>query len=345
MPCCSRAKMYLCAPHEYTGWSWQNPLYRLKPALYLRRSIIMKRAEDRSLSQALPDFIGSMKELKLKANLVPLALASLALTLVSCVSPMRSQESEASGGASDLSGELIVFAAASLTESFDALGAAFEAKHPLVDIRFNYGGSQQLAQQLVYGAPADIFASANETQMGVTESSGRILTQSSVPFAANRLVVALPADNPAAIETVSDLSRPGIKLIIAAEEVPVGRYTQQFLTQTRSSPDFDPGFADDLIANVVSYEQNVRAVLSKVLLGEADAGIVYTSDIAQQGSDQVSSVAISESVNVVAGYFIAPLNNSGEPELANSFIEFVRSPEGQSILEEQGFLRAADLKR
>ncbi len=280
----------------------------------------------------------------MKTILVLLALAMLAALLAGCVSPIHSQETESSEAASELSGELMVFAAASLTDAFGTLGQTFEAKHPQVDVQFNYAGSQQLAQQLVQGAPADLFASANWTQMETAVNSGRITPAQAVPFAGNQLVIIVPTENPAMIESVFDLAEPGSKLIVAAEAVPVGRYTRQFLTNTAGSADFPPGFADAVLANVVSYEQNVRAVLSKVVLGEADAGIVYSSDIARR-ADQVTSFAIPDSVNVSAGYPIAPLDDSDELKLADAFVSFVRSAEGQSILVEHGFLPETSLEQ
>ncbi len=277
------------------------------------------------------------EEFGLKAILVLLTPAMLAALLAGCVSPIHTLETESSVATSELSGELMVFAAASLTDAFDRLGQTFEARHPQVDIQFNYAGSQQLAQQLAQGAPADLFASADWAQMETAVNSGRITPTKAVPFASNQLVIIVPTDNPAMIESVFDLAESGSKLIIAAEAVPVGRYTRHFLTNATDSPDFAPGFADAVLANVVSYEQNVRAVLSKVILGEADAGIVYGSDVTRR-TDQVTSVAIPDSVNVSADYPIAPLDDSDEMELADVFISFVRSSEGQSILVEHGFL-------
>ena len=231
---------------------------------------------------------------------------------------------------------LTVFAAASLTEAFTEIGQGFEAGHPGVKVAFNFAGSQQLAQQLAQGAQADVFASANQAQMDATVSAGRIVAGTSKVFARNRLVVIYPKDNPADVVKLQDLTRPGLKLILAAKEVPVGGYALQFLEKASQSPDFGGDFEAKALENVVSYEENVRAVYSKVALGEADAGIVYTTDI-PKGVSQVGSLVIPDELNVVATYPIAPLEDSSNPDLAASFVEFVISPTGQGILAGYGF--------
>ncbi len=274
-----------------------------------------------------------------------LALASMALLLAGCIATTRSQEAIPSTHTPDQSAELLIFAAASLTDAFDALSNTFADQNPDVKIAVNFAGSQQLAQQLVQGAPADVFASANETQMQRVINSGRVAPEQATPFARNQLTIVMPADNPAEISSISDLAKPGIKLIVAAEEVPVGRYTQQLLANASRSADLEPTFADDVLANVVSYEQSVRAVLSKIQLGEADAGIVYSSDSAGKGANEVASVEIPTPLNQVAIYPIAPIADSDNPALADAFIAFVLSPQGQSILADHGLQPVVDPNR
>jgi molybdate transport system substrate-binding protein len=234
---------------------------------------------------------------------------------------------------------LTVFAAASLTEVFDEIGQGFEAGHPGMKVAFNFAGSQQLAQQLVQGAPADVFASANQAQMDTAISAGHIDAETVKVFAHNRLVVIYPKDNPAGIARLQDLAKPGLKLILAAKEVPVGGYARQFLEKASQSPDFGSDFVGKTLASVISYEENVRAVYSKVALGEVDAGIVYTTDIPKDDL-RVGSLEIPDELNVVAIYPIAPLLESPSPELTASFIEFVLSPTGQDILARHGFFPA-----
>ncbi len=235
-------------------------------------------------------------------------------------------------------GELTVFAAASLTEAFTQIGADFEAANPGTTLVFNFAGSQQLAQQLGQGAPADVFASANMRQMEVATEAGRIAAGRQQVFGYNRLVVVVPADNPASLQTLHDLAQPGLKLVLAAEDVPVGAYSRDVLERAEEHADFERGYRAALLANVVSYEQTVKAVLTKVVLGEADAGIVYTSDVTPDVADQVQQIAIPDALNTIATYPIAPTNDSAHPDLAAAFIAYVLSPAGQSTLADFGFL-------
>ncbi|HMT20934.1 MAG TPA: molybdate ABC transporter substrate-binding protein [Promineifilum sp.] len=230
---------------------------------------------------------------------------------------------------------LTAFAAASLTDAFGEIGAAFEAAHPGTTVVFNFAGSNQLATQIVEGAPADVFASANGTQMDVAVESGRIDGDAPQIFVTNRLIVIVPADNPAGIETLQDLAQPDTLIVLAAEEVPVGRYSLEFLDKAAADPAFTEGYKEAVLGNVVSYEENVRSVLNKVALGEADAGIVYTSDLV--GVEGVSQLDIPDALNVVAKYPIAALNDSVNGEMAAAFVSYVLSEEGQSVLSNYGF--------
>jgi molybdate transport system substrate-binding protein len=232
---------------------------------------------------------------------------------------------------------LTVFAAASLTEAFTELGEAFRAEHPGVEVTFNFAGSQQLVQQLAQGAPADVFASANQAQMEAAISAGRVAAGSAQVFARNRLAVIYPRNNPAGLARLQDLAKPGLKLVLAAREVPAGGYSLQFLDKAGLSADFGAGFTDRVLSNVVSYEENVRAVYSKVALGEADAGIVYATDIPKDNPDGTGKLDIPDEWNVVAEYPLAVVADSADPELAMSFVQFVLSTEGQGILASYGF--------
>jgi molybdate transport system substrate-binding protein len=237
--------------------------------------------------------------------------------------------------------ELVVFAAASLTEAFSEAAQQFELNNPGVTVVLNLAGSQQLAHQLSQGAPADVFASADEQQMEAAIKTDRVRSGSDQTFASNHLALIYPADNPAGLRTLSDLARPGLKLVLAAPEVPAGHYATLFLDAAGVDPGFGPIFRDGVLANVVSYEENVRAVLSKVRLGEADAGIVYASDVEPKLED-VGRLTIPEYLNVQAGYSIAPLINSEQSELAHEFIDFVLSSQGQGLLQENGLAPVAN---
>lgn len=230
---------------------------------------------------------------------------------------------------------LNVFAAASLTGAFNEIGAAFSAANPGATVVFNFAGSNQLATQISEGAPADVFASANAAQMDAAVASGRIDADGARPFVTNRLVVVVPADNPASIVELTDLARPGTVIVLAAEEVPAGQYALEFLGKASDAAGFGSTFRDDVLANVVSYEENVRSVLNKVALGEADAGIVYTSDAVSEPG--VTTIAIPDALNVLAEYPIAALNDSAQADAAAAFVELVLSDEGQGILDNYGF--------
>lgn len=232
---------------------------------------------------------------------------------------------------------LNVFAAASLTDAFGEIGAAFEAGHPGVKVVFNFAGSNQLAAQLGEGAPADVFAPANPKQMEVAIDAGRIASGTQQTFARNRLVVVTPGDNPAGIQSLQDLAVAGRKIVLAAQEVPAGQYSLEFLDKAAAGSSLGAGYKAAVLANVVSYEENVRGVLNKVTLGEADAGIVYRSDAAASPGGPVRQIEIPDALNVVASYPIAVVSDSSHAAEAQTFVEAVLAPAGQKILAKYGF--------
>ncbi|MDQ3855110.1 MAG: molybdate ABC transporter substrate-binding protein [Chloroflexota bacterium] len=233
---------------------------------------------------------------------------------------------------------LQVFAAASLADAFGQMGQSFERAHPGVRVTFNFAGSQQLAQQLAQGAPADVFASANQKQMSAAQAAGVVRREDVQEFARNRLVVIYPAANPAGVRTLRDLGRPGVKLDVAAREVPAGQYSLACLEAAARQPGYGAGWKRTVLGNIVSYEENVRSVVSKVSLGEADAGIVYQSDVTAEVRDRVGRIEIPQEVNQVASYPIAVTKASLHPELARAWVEYVRSTEGQRALKAHGFI-------
>jgi len=237
---------------------------------------------------------------------------------------------------------LTVFGAASLTDAFTEIGKNFEAAHPGVTVVFNFGASNQLAQQINQGAPADVFASANKAQMDVAIQSGRVISGTQQTFVKNRLVIIFPKENPGEIGTVNDLAQPSLKIVLAAKEVPVGQYSLDFLDKAAAEASLGASFKENVLKNVVSYEENVRAVLTKVALGEADAGIVYTSDINSESAKDVDQLAIPDALNTVASYPIAALNDSPNADVAQQFVDYVLGPEGQNVLEKFGFIPVTD---
>ena len=235
---------------------------------------------------------------------------------------------------------LNVFAAASLTDAFTTIGNQFTKAHPAIKVVFNFAGSQQLAQQIMQGAPADVFASANNTQMQVVIKGGQVTSGTEQVFARNRLVVITPKANPANIQTLQDLAKPGLKLVLADAAVPVGQYARDFLKKASGDPTFGTTYSDQVLKNVVSNEQDVKVVYSKVQLGEADAGIVYTTDAAVNGGTAVNQIAIPDMLNVIAMYPIAPISASTHHTQADQFIAYVRSSDGQAVLSKDGFISA-----
>ena len=237
------------------------------------------------------------------------------------------------------SGALMVFASGSLTQPFTELGALFEAQHPGTKVNFNFQNANMLAQQIGQSAPADVFASAAEKFMTtVVDTTGRVNKDDVVIFARNKLVIIYPKNNPANMQTLQDLARPGVKLVIGAKEGPQGIYVENFLTKASQGPDFTPNYKEDVYKNVVSYESTVNGVVTKVSLGEADAGIVFFSDSQGNNVEKVNILEIPNAINVEARYPIAPIKDSQNFEMAKSFVDFVLSPTGQEVLRKYGFL-------
>jgi len=231
---------------------------------------------------------------------------------------------------------LMVFAAASLTDAFSEIGKNFEAANSGVTVAFNFAGSQALRTQIEEGAPADVFASASGKEMNALVAGALVTEAESKIFLNNKLVVILPADNPAGLKSLADLAKPGSKIVLAAEEVPVGNYARQSLELMNGS--FGADFKDKVLANVVSNEDNVKQVVAKVQLGEADAGIVYTSDAI--AAPELQTIEIPTELNVIAKYPIAPLAESANADLAQAFIAYALSADGQAILQRWGFAPA-----
>jgi molybdate transport system substrate-binding protein len=233
---------------------------------------------------------------------------------------------------------LTVFAAASLTDAFTEIEGAFESINlGLVDVVFNFGSSSTLATQIVEGAPGDVFASANNAQMNVVRDAGLLMTTSQT-FAKNRLVLIVPVDNPANIQGLDDLDNAGLRLVVAAPDVPVRQYTDTMLERMAADPLYGEAYHSAVLANIVSEEDNVRQVVSKVVLGEADAGIVYVSDVTPDVSSQVIAFPIPDSLNTMATYPVATLTASANLELAQAFVDYLLSDDGQDTLVRWNFI-------
>lgn len=268
---------------------------------------------------------------------VPAFLVAMALWVVACTGEGgddRGATTTESGpaavstggaGTGTVEGEVVVLAAASLTDAFTAVGEAFEEANPDATITFGFAASSQLATQLAEGAPGDVFASADEVHMQRAVDAGVIAGLPQV-FARNVLAIVVPAPNTRGITALEDLYRPSLRLALCAPEVPCGRYAVEAFEKARLGA-----------PPPASQEQNVRGVLTKVVAGEADAGIVYRTDVTAAG-DAVEGVEIPAEVNVDARYPLAVVADAPNGAGAAAFVAFVRSPEGMAILESFGFL-------
>lgn len=234
-------------------------------------------------------------------------------------------------------GELTVFAAASLSNVFTEIAGDIQGAHENVSITFNFAGSQALVTQLSQGARADVFASAGDTPMQAAVDAG-VIAGDPVAFAGNQLVIVVPSDNPAGIDAFADLANDGVSFITALAAVPVGQYARQAICLAGQYVDtFGESFIERVAANIVSEEENVTAIVTKISLGEADAGIVYQTDITPDLASSVHVIPIESQVNVVGTYPIALVEN-GNAGLGRAFIDYLLSPDGQATLAGHGFL-------
>ncbi|HEX6677542.1 MAG TPA: molybdate ABC transporter substrate-binding protein [Actinomycetes bacterium] len=248
-------------------------------------------------------------------------IRSAAVLLAVAVLAAACGGNKSSGGTSGPSNEIKVFAAASLTAAFGRIGQQFAAANGGTKVTFNFAGSQALATQIQQGAPADVFASADTTNMDKVKD----LAGNPKVFASNLLQIVVEKGNPKGVKGLSDLARRDLKVVLEAPEVPAGKYAEQVLD--RAGVTVEP----------VSLEDNVKAAVSKVSLGEADAGIVYVTDVTA-GGDKVEGVDIPKDQNVTATYPIATVKASKNQDEAQAFVDLVLSDQGQQVLRSYGFL-------
>ena len=242
-------------------------------------------------------------------------LAAMALMVTACSSD--------TGTAADQPHQLRVFAASSLTDAFTQLGTDFTVAHPGVKVVFDFAGSNDLVTQLKQGAPADVLATADTASMDDAGS----LVGTPRAFADNQLIIAVEPGDPQHIRSLADLARKGLKVVLAAPEVPAGKYAQEALGKA------------GVAVTPVSLEVSVKGVVTKISLGEADAGIVYVTDV-DAAKGKIDGVAIPGDRNVVASYPIATVKDGAYPDDASAFMDFVLSDEGQKVLADNGFLPA-----
>jgi molybdate transport system substrate-binding protein len=257
---------------------------------------------------------------RIRSLLVP--SVAVALTLTACGGSSAGEDTAATSSEAH-SGTLTVFAAASLTDVFGALGDQLTADNPDLEIQFNFAGSSALATQIVQGAPADVFASANQTQMTVVTDEDLQAAEPQV-FTQNVLQIAVPAGNPAGITGIDDFAREELTLAICAAEVPCGAAAEQVFETAgvTAVPD--------------TLEEDVRAALTKVALGEVDAALVYASDVVATG-DAVEGIEFPEAEDAINEYPICVLADAPNPDAAQAFVDLVLSDDGQAALEAAGF--------
>jgi molybdate transport system substrate-binding protein len=251
------------------------------------------------------------------------ALAVAALLAAGCGAGSADAEPAAPGAGDGLTGTLTVFAAASLTDVFEDLGEQLTADNPDLAVRFTFAGSSGLATQIVQGAPADVFASANEQQMEVVVAEGLADGEPEV-FTSNVLQIAVPAGNPAGVTSLADFTRADLALALCSPEVPCGSAAEDVFAAAGVEPEPD------------TYEEDVRAALTKVELGEVDAALVYASDVASAG-DPVEGVAFPQAEDAVNRYPVCTLTEAPNPAAAAAFVALVQSDEGQQALADAGF--------
>jgi molybdate transport system substrate-binding protein len=261
--------------------------------------------------------------------------AACAVTPTPAVTPVAAPQPTAQPDA--VTGDVVVFAASSLTDAFKEIATEFQRLHPTARVVLSFGGSSQLATQLVNGARADVFASADQDQMTAVQR-GNALVGGPQAFIQNRLMVIAPRDNPAHIAALSDLARTGVKVIGAQVSVPIGAYTSTLLRSASADPAYGADFQRRVEQNVVSREDTVRQIVAKIQLGEADAAVVYTTDITPTIADQLVRIALPAELQVIATYPIAVTNGHNRAG-GEALVAFVQSPPAQAILLRWGFLK------
>lgn len=255
-------------------------------------------------------------------SLAVTVLSAVAL-LAGCSDTESSQATSTSAESAGITGDVTVFAAASLQKTFTELGTEFEKEHPGTKITFNFAGSSDLVAQLTQGAPADVFASADTNNM-TKATDAAVVAGDPVNFATNTLTIVTPPGNPMSIAAFADLATPGTQVVVCAPQVPCGSATEK--VEKASGVTLSP----------VSEESAVTDVLGKVTSGQADAGLVYVTDAAGAG-DKVTAIAFPESGGAVNTYPIAVLKDAANPEAAQSFVDLVTGTAGQEVLAAAGF--------
>jgi molybdate transport system substrate-binding protein len=251
--------------------------------------------------------------------------AAVAVLILACSAALASEQKE-----------ITVFTAASLTGAFGEIGGIYENETGL-HVIYNFDGSQALRTQIENGAYADVFASANKKQMNALKIGGLMNNSSIAIFAKNRISLIVPKDNPAKISNLSDLAKPGIKIVMGTKDVPVGDYALQIIDKLGNDSSYGKDYKEKVLTNVISQETTVNYVVTKVALGEADVGFAYESDVTEDLASKVDKIDILDEYNILAEYPMGILLESKYPAASLDFMNLVMSEEGSSILEKYGF--------
>jgi len=251
------------------------------------------------------------------------------LVLLACLSPALAEEGE----------RLTVFCGAGLTGALSEIGGIYE-NATNISVEFNFDGVPALRSQIEQGAYADILVSANLKHMNALKSEGFINNSTVEVFARNKVAIIVPNDNPASITGLKDLASPGVKILMGTKDLPAGDYALQVLDKLAADPEYGPAYRESVLSNVVSQETTVNRIVSKIALGEADAGFAFISDVSPQMVGKVTRILIPEKCNVVGDFPVAVLSQSKYPVEAQAFLDMIMSTEGQSILGKYGFIPA-----
>jgi len=249
------------------------------------------------------------------------------LVLLACLSPAFAEEKRV----------LTVFCGAGLTGALSEIGGLYENTTNM-SIEFNFDGVPAMRAQIEQGAYADVLVSANLKHMDALKSEGFINNSTVEVFARNKVAIIVPNDNPANITGLKDLAVPGVKILMGTKDLPAGDYALQVLDRLAADPEFGQEYKESVLSNVVSQETTVNRIVSKIALGEADAGFAFISDVSPEMIGKVTRISVPDKYNVIGDFPVGVLSQSEYPEEAQAFLDLMMSSDGQAILEKYGFI-------
>lgn len=249
------------------------------------------------------------------------------LVLLACFSPAFAEEKH----------ELTVFCGAGLTGALSEIGGLYENATNM-SVEFNFDGVPALRAQIEQGAYADVLVSANLKHMDALKSEGFINNSTVEVFARNKVAIIVPNGNPANITSLKDLAAPGVKILMGTKDLPAGDYALQVLDRLAADPEYGPVYKESVLSNVVSQETTVNRIVSKIALGEADAGFAFISDVSPEMIGKVTRISVPDKYNVVGDFPVGVLSQSKYPEEAQAFLDLMMSSDGQAVLEKYGFI-------